>query len=242
VRTRALNRIVFLFGFSVAACRYQYELIPLDDNSGIGSAAGDTSRAGGGSDGATANAGTGGTDTPLDGGSDGDGGAEATAGSSTGGSTSGGSSGSGGVPPDMALCNQVTYGAHDYVLCQELRSWADANSGCLAIGMQLIRVDDDAENQWLLSNANVPSGVYGEVWLGATDLEVEGEWRWTDGELFWLGDHLGSAQSSLFNAWYFREPNNVNGENCAALDTKAAGAEWYDLNCVWSRAYACESL
>jgi hypothetical protein len=248
VRTRELTRTVFLLGFSVAACRYGYELIPLEEDLGVGSAAGDTSRAGGDSGGSTANGGTGGTDAPLDGGSDGDGGAEGIAGSGVGAvggnggiSGSGGSAGSG-VPPDSALCNQITNAGHDYLLCQERRTWADANSGCLAIGMQLIRVDDDAENQWLFFNANVPLGVDGEVWLGATDLEVEGEWRWTDGELFWLGDNLGSAQNGLFNGWYFREPNNASVENCAALDTKAAGAEWYDLECDLSKAYACESL
>ena len=142
----------------------------------------------------------------------------------------------------MALCNQATNGGHDYVRCKELRNWADANSGCLAIGMRLVRVDDDAENQWLFFGANVPSGADGEIWLGATDLEVEGEWRWTNGDLFWLGDDGGSAQNGLFSGWYSREPNNASTENCAVLDTKAAGAEWYDFDCEASKAYVCESL
>jgi hypothetical protein len=237
--------------------------MPLDEDSGTGTRAGNTAMAGGASGSPTGDGGAGATEPTPDGGSDSDGGAEASAGNSSAGgaggnsagvsgggassvggtSGSGGSSGSGGVPPDMALCNQATYGGHDYVRCQELRTWADANSGCLAIGMRLVRVDDDAENQWLFFGANVPSGPDGEIWLGATDVDAEGEWRWTDGDLFWLGDSGGSAQNGLFSSWYTREPNDASIENCAVLDTKAAGAEWYDYDCEEvSKAYVCESF
>lgn len=246
-RTSDLNRAVVLLAFAVAACRYGYELLPVDDDSGMGAAAGNVSTAGAG----PGDGGAGAVDMLPDGGNDSAGGAETNAGngSSGGGASSGGStagsSGSGGssvgVPPDLSLCNQASYGGHDYLLCQEPRSWAAANGGCLAIGMRLIRIDDDAENQWLNANANVPSGANGEVWLGATDEEVEGEWRWTDGDLFWLGDRAGSAQNALFSLWYFREPNNVDIENCAVLDTRAGAAEWYDFDCELTKAYACES-
>jgi hypothetical protein len=141
----------------------------------------------------------------------------------------------------MTLCNQATYGGHDYLLCKELRAWDDANDGCTVVGMRLVRVDDANENQWLFTNANIPNGSMVEVWLGAADRAVEGEWRWSDGELFWVGDSGGTAQNGLFNAWYFREPNNVNDEDCAVLDT-ASKPEWYDYDCALPLSYVCESL
>lgn len=167
------------------------------------------------------------------------GGNSGSSGSATGGAGLGGSGN--GVPPDLALCNQATYGGHDYLLCQELRSWADANDGCTVVGMRLVRVDDANENQWLFTNANTPNGVSSDVWLGATDGAVEGEWRWTDGELFWVGDQAGTPQNGLFNGWYFREPNNVNEEDCLTLET-AAKPEWYDHQCHLTLSYVCESL
>jgi hypothetical protein len=141
----------------------------------------------------------------------------------------------------MALCRRASYGEHDYLLCQELRSWPDAKAACIVIGMRLARVDDANENEWLFANANTPGGSSSGVWIGASDSVVEGEWRWTDDELFWLGDAAGAAQNGFFQAWYFREPNNVNEEDCATLETTSATPDWYDYRCTLSLSYVCES-
>ncbi len=182
------------------------------------------------------------------GGSDGSGSGEGgTSISESGSGDSGGNSGStgtgSGIPPDMSLCNQGSYGAHTYLLCKELRSWDDASTGCGAVGMQLARVDDTNENQWLLTNAYLPGGSSTAAWLGGSDRAIEGEWRWNDGELFWLGDNAGAAQNGNFAAWYSREPNDVNAdEDCATLETKAGKAEWYDRQCSLALPYICESF
>jgi hypothetical protein len=227
------------------------------DSSGISGSATTGGVVGSGGTDSAGTSGSGGTDSAGTSGSGGDGGSSSAGTSGTsgsggsGGSSSagtsgwGGSGGSGGsgTPPDLALCNQGMYGGHTYLLCKELRSWADANSGCQAAGMRLVRVDDATENQWLFDNANTPGGVDSLVWLGATDAAVEGEWRWNDGDLFWLGDSAGSAQGGLFDDWYFREPNNVgSGENCASLELKSATPDWFDSGCWLAKPYVCESL
>jgi hypothetical protein len=136
-----------------------------------------------------------------------------------------------------------TFGGHDYLLCKELRSWSAANDGCIASGMRLIRIDSASENQWLYDNANIDPGRNSLVWIGATDQAVEGQWRWTDGDLFWIGDSAGMAQNGFFEAWYQREPNNVvPAENCGALETAGSVAVWYDKDCVIGQPFACESL
>jgi hypothetical protein len=148
----------------------------------------------------------------------------------------------GGTPPDAALCSEAAFGGHDYLLCAETRSWFDAHGGCVAIGMRLVRIDDASENQWLFDNAVVAGGRESRVWLGASDLAAEGEWRWTDGELMWLGGIDGAAQNDLFVGWSPREPNNVNGlEHCASLETNSSTPEWFDRQCHLAEGYACES-
>ncbi len=50
----------------------------------------------------------------------------------------------------------------------------------------------------------------GRFWIGASDAEVEGEWRWTAGpeagELFWLGGVDGTAVT--YANWIDEAPNN----------------------------------
>jgi hypothetical protein len=244
---------VLALALAVAGCRYRYELLPsLSDESaagtgGAGSVAGSSAVAGDANGGAPeggAPDGPGGSGGSVAGGDAGGGVGGVTAGGGGGNSGAAGDGGNGGsaggTPPDMALCTPGSYGGHEYLICQELRSWDDANGGCIAIGMRLARVDDANENDWLYDT--IRTGAATEVWLGATDRAVEGEWLWTDGEGFWLGDDGGTAQNGLFSGWYFREPNNVNEEDCGALEAQSAKPEWYDFQCHIALAYVCESL
>jgi hypothetical protein len=221
-------------GLAIAGCRYRYELLPSRADESTAGTAGAASLGG-----ATASAGA------HDGGAPDAGVGESGFGGDSGGvGAPGGAAGdagsTGGIPPDLALCTQASYGGHEYLLCEEPRSWDDAKGGCVAVGMQLARVDDANENDWLY--ANIRNGSAAEVWLGATDQAVEGEWRWSDGDGFWLGDNAGTAQNGLFSGWYFREPNNVGEEDCAALEAQSANPEWYDRQCHIALSYVCESL
>jgi hypothetical protein len=193
---------------------------------GAGSGGGGTGGSGG-SAGSTAGGGSGGT------------------GAGAGGGGSGGASGSGGSAgaPNPTLCNTGMFGGHTYLLCKEDRSWHLANLGCTLLGMRLVRIDDAAENQWLFDNAFTELGRRSTVWIGATDEVVDGQWRWTDGALFWIGDDGGTAQNGLFTAWNQREPNNVSmAEHCAVIETNGSTPEWYDYTCGFLGPFICESL
>jgi hypothetical protein len=195
----------------------------------------------GGTVGATGGGG-GGTRGGAGGTNGGTGGASGGGGAGSGAMTGGGSGGGAGAP-NTDLCNSATFGGHTYLLCKEERNWVDANSGCLAAGMRLVRIDDAAENQWLFDNALTEVGRVSLVWIGATDQAVEGEWRWTDGDLFWVGNNTGIAQDGLFAGWYFREPNDVSpGEHCASLESNGSMPAWYDSRCEQRTPFICESL
>jgi hypothetical protein len=76
-----------------------------------------------------------------------------------------------------------------------------------------------------------------EIWLGASDGAVEGEWRWVQGPehgtLFWTGTGTqGSRQENNFARWRAHEPNNadtVKEEDCASMGPTG---EWNDVPCV----------
>jgi hypothetical protein len=94
--------------------------------------------------------------------------------------------------------------------------------------MRLVRVDDGAENAWL-REAAVSLGIR-NLWLGASDDEVEGEWRWLDGALFWMGGRTGASVGGLYSNWGTMEPNDANnGEDCALMLTESG--RWNDGTC-----------
>ena len=66
-------------------------------------------------------------------------------------------------------------------------------------------------------------------WIGLTDLETEGQYKWTNGE------------PAYYTQWADNEPNNNNGiEDCVHLiDNTREG--WNDLSCnLYSISSICE--
>ena len=75
------------------------------------------------------------------------------------------------------------------------------------------------------------------VWIGATDQEEEGTWKWTD------------CNPWNFTNWGSKQPDNHkgqdgHGENCAAIPSnKTDFKDWYDIPChLWELNFVCTRL
>jgi len=79
------------------------------------------------------------------------------------------------------------------------------------------------------------------IWLGGTDVQVEGTWIWLcDSKTFYVVEQSPPGYSGFL----VNEPNNYNGnEDCLSLHLGKNGAAsgWNDVPCVNSYAYVCES-
>ncbi len=152
----------------------------------------------------------------------------------------GGAAGTGGNAGTGGVCPTATFGGHTYAFCDGPLPWADAQVDCVAKGMRLVRIDDTAEDRWLHDTAF--GGVTGLSpnwpWIGASDQAVLGEWRWTDGTLFWLGSANGAAQGGLFTNWVAGSPASSGpATDCALLESSD---RWNDWQCTGSQPYICE--
>jgi hypothetical protein len=146
---------------------------------------------------------------------------------------------------DAGACPTAIFGGHTYAFCDGPLSWNDAQNDCVAKGMRLVRIDDAAENAWVQATAfaNVPPNDNRLAvwrWLGATEIAVPGEWRWTDGTLFWLGGSNGSAQNGLYANWVSGSPKTTGEDNFCGLMQHNAGGFWADDNCNGLQPYVCE--
>lgn len=88
----------------------------------------------------------------------------------------------------------LTYEGHTYARYDLELTWDEAKAYCEAAGGHLATVTSKRESavlKKLLENAP-----FGSYWLGATDVEWEGSWKWVTGEDF------------LWTNWNGSEPNN----------------------------------
>ena len=83
------------------------------------------------------------------------------------------------------------------------------------LGGHLVAINDAEENAWLLETfRDYIEGSWG-IWIGLNDIQSEGQWVWSSGELV------------SYTNWGGSEPNNLGGEDVASLYGYGG---WNDLN------------
>ncbi len=115
-----------------------------------------------------------------------------------------------------------------YLICAQPAPWERARSFCRSRQADLAVVDSQAENDLLAALDGLGAG----VWLGASDLTVEGDWR-----------TVGGAPL-VFAPWNEGEPNDSAGdEDCAhLLLTGDSRGRWNDRSCAAALPFLCEDL
>lgn len=164
---------------------------------------------------------------------------------------------------------EFSFQGNSYKLIEIKKSWIDAAEDALAAGGHLVHINSEEEQNYIFSiikdSANInptytvvnDGGGIAYVWIGATDLEDEGNWRWDgtnsgEGDIFWQGQGAagtgdGNSVEEKFQNWGGKiqdgeanEPDNYfNNQNSAAIALEAwpknmgflgQASEWNDIN------------
>ncbi|GBF82577.1 beta strand repeat-containing protein [Aphanothece sacrum] len=113
-----------------------------------------------------------------------------------------------------ALYGEAALYQGKYYLFTDSLSWTAAQAQAVALGGNLVTVNDLAENQWLTANF----GGQGNLWLGLTDQSIEGSFSWINGETI----------TATYRNWLTGQPTNVTGlEDYASLNI--ASGLWSSL-------------
>ncbi|XP_050977576.1 CD209 antigen-like protein A [Labeo rohita] len=116
----------------------------------------------------------------------------------------------------------ITYKRSSYYISSEWKNWFESRQDCLQRGADLIIINDKEEQRFVtkVTSANI-------VWIGLTDSDEEGVWKWVDGS---------TLTSGIWRFWRPGEPNKAIGdEDCAVTNF-----EWADYPCLHTFAWICE--
>ena len=134
--------------------------------------------------------------------------------------------------PDPS-CTRFAFNSRDYFFCTAEKNWNTARGLCQGqlLG-DLVRVDDAAENAFVLSHLSAV-----DAWLGGSDGATENTWRWAnDMGRFWVGTAGGTAMG--YTNWTSGEPNQSGDEDCAVM--YVATGRWNDAACSTVYDFVCE--
>ncbi|XP_044874223.1 C-type lectin domain family 4 member F-like isoform X2 [Mauremys mutica] len=123
------------------------------------------------------------------------------------------------------------YSGNFYYFSQEKKSWDEAEQFCVNWKLHLTSVSSQAEQEFL---SNETQGE--DHWIGLTDRETEGSWRWVDGT-----EYRADASRGF---WAENEPNNYNpetdgGEDCVHTQPRKQNL-WNDYKCTQPFRWICK--
>ncbi|XP_027024902.1 galactose-specific lectin nattectin-like isoform X1 [Tachysurus fulvidraco] len=117
------------------------------------------------------------------------------------------------------------FGSRCFRIFKTATSWDDAEQNCVIMGGHLASVHNKAEYMFIQALVQNALNSNAQTWLGASDVQQEGVWKWTDGSAF------------DYTNWAGGQPDNKNKmENCLMMNYQAC---WNDAVCTCLRPSAC---
>ncbi|XP_025080183.1 C-type mannose receptor 2-like [Pomacea canaliculata] len=117
---------------------------------------------------------------------------------------------------------------------RESREFSVAEADCVREGGTELIIRDEATQTFIYNTIRTELGYHGIVWIGLTDAEREGDYRWVDGS------------KAEYTNWASGQPGILGGlEDCVAMDMREGG-KWHDYRCETllflsgSHPYICE--
>ena len=116
--------------------------------------------------------------------------------------------------------NVVKFGGHEYALIEEKATWHVAKRLCEEMGGHLATFESSAERATI---ANLCRQSQATAWVGASDEDVEGQWKWITGKAL---------------DFEFRHDNANEQEHCMIF--WAPSGDWDDNSSSSRSVFVCE--
>ncbi len=130
---------------------------------------------------------------------------------------------------DCPDCFRETGIASTYEYCRTARTFETARAECQGRGGDLVQFESQSEVLEILAAMNRLG--LGDTWIGLTDLEEEGVWRWLDGTLY--TPDIGGFLDGEPNDW-------LGAEDCGQMVSWGGDRPWNDIDCLAYLPMVCE--
>ncbi|XP_039398000.1 C-type lectin domain family 4 member F-like [Mauremys reevesii] len=118
-----------------------------------------------------------------------------------------------------------------YYLSHEKKPWDEAERFCVSQDSHLTSVSSQAEQEFL---SNETKGQ--DHWIGLTDRETEGSWRWADGTEYRADASRGFWEENQPDNW---DQGTGGREDCVEIRTMEL-KWWNDANCTLPSRWICK--
>ncbi|KAM8773189.1 uncharacterized protein AB9X84_014534 [Acanthopagrus schlegelii] len=108
-----------------------------------------------------------------------------------------------------------------YYVSSTKKTWQQSRDDCLQKGADLMIINSKEEQDFANQFKKY-------MWIGLTDSQREGTWKWVDGTLL------------TKSYWTSGEPNGGTHENCGDIKNYDAANSWNDESCSHSLYWVCE--
>ncbi|XP_059140766.1 uncharacterized protein LOC131928695 [Physella acuta] len=134
---------------------------------------------------------------------------------------------------------RFVFGSNCYCLYRKRLSWSQAKDFCLNVGngVYFAEIHDSLTNEFLMPLLTVSQTNLG-IWLGGSDLEKEGVWKWA----------TSGVEIEKFNPsqWAWNEPSNTSHlklrEDCLDIwNWQGGNFKWNDHGCDDLKPFLCMS-
>ncbi|XP_046328327.2 secretory phospholipase A2 receptor-like [Haliotis rufescens] len=113
----------------------------------------------------------------------------------------------------------------EYELVHLKKTWNDAKEHCEIGGGRLAKVDTPAKYTFLELFANMTGQNETEIFLGGSEEDFTGDWRWVDGTSF------------NYSFWQEGQPEDEKEKNCLSV---CFSTGWGGPSCLKKKAFMCE--
>ncbi|KAM9449867.1 uncharacterized protein Hap1MRO34_022337 [Clarias gariepinus] len=81
---------------------------------------------------------------------------------------------------DLRKC--VSFSSSIYFMSNEKKNWTESREDCIKRGADLVIINSQEEQDFITKQLHVS-----QAWIGLSDRDTEGEWKWVDGTLLTSG-------------------------------------------------------